>query len=326
MQWAHRPSHTEDREITTMTASWKQLPIHILLILASCRHISSKSVGPTAPPLALITTLPTDTRSVVLKGENTFENIELLSPVNISLECTWTGNQNKQPNITGYWRKDGVEIQDSRVTVDLENQQYNLKQVFSIVNEENLGNYTCVFGNVAELVFILAAPQIGEIRDKPIVSYVGDFVVLTCKMEENKPTPNSWNWFKYNGTEKEQISVATEPHRYLISSEGWKTKLKVKNVSEADAGLYYCGAVYAISTSLSHVELKVITILEPLKPFLTILVEVVILVAAILIYERSHSKRKEAEADGPNADPMNTQPQGEENGAEESNSVRQRKA
>ncbi|MEQ2225736.1 hypothetical protein ILYODFUR_020399 [Ilyodon furcidens] len=41
MQWAHRPSHTEDRGITTMTASWKQLPIHILLILASCRHISS---------------------------------------------------------------------------------------------------------------------------------------------------------------------------------------------------------------------------------------------------------------------------------------------
>ncbi|MEQ2276488.1 hypothetical protein XENORESO_021910, partial [Xenotaenia resolanae] len=61
--------------------------------------------------------------------ENKFENIELLSPVNISLECTWTGNQNKQPNITAYWRKDGVEIQDSRVTVDLENQQYNLKQV-----------------------------------------------------------------------------------------------------------------------------------------------------------------------------------------------------
>ncbi|KAM4745223.1 embigin [Anableps anableps] len=307
-----------------MTASWKQLPINILLILATCRHISSKTVGPTPMPLAPVTPLPTYTRSVVLTGENKFENVELLSPVNLSLECIWNGNQNKQANITGYWRKDGEEVEDSRVSVDWESQMYSLKQVFSIVNEENLGNYTCVFENEAELIFILAAPQIGEIRDKPIVSYVGDFVVLTCKMEENKPIPKTWNWYKHNGTDKEQLSE--ESHRYFFTSKERKTKLKVKNVSEADSGVYYCGAVYAISTSMSHVELKVITIWEPLKPFLSILVEVVILVTAILIYERSHSKKKEAEANGPNADPKNTQPQGEDNGAEESTSVRQRKA
>lgn len=308
-----------------MTASWKQLPVHVLLILASCRHISSKTVGPTPTPLAPITSLPTSTRSIVLRGENKLENVELASPVNLSLECIWTGNQNKHPNITGYWRKDGVEVQDSRVAVNLENQQYTLKRVFSVVSEENLGNYTCVFGNEAELVFLLAAPQIGEIRDKPIVSYVGDFVMLTCKMEDNKPKPKTWNWYKYNGTDQEQLSGAAEPHRYLITSEDSKTKLKVKNVSEADSGLYLCGAVYPIGISMSRVELKVITILEPLKPFLTILVEVLILVAAILIYERSHSKKKEAEANGPNTDPKNTSPQSEDNEAEESTSVRQRK-
>ncbi|XP_015230873.1 embigin [Cyprinodon tularosa] len=309
-----------------MTASLKQLPIQILLIMASCRHISSKTVGPTTPPLVPINPLQMDTRSVVLKGENKAERVELQNPVNLSLECIWTGNQKKQLNITGYWRKDGVEIQDSRVTVNLENQQYKLKQTFSIVNQESLGNYTCVFGNEAELEFILSAPQVGEKRDKPVVSYVGDFVVLTCKMEETKPKPNTWNWYKNNGTHKEEISEATEPHRYLISNDNWKTKLKVKNVSEADSGLYYCGAVYNISTSMSSVELKVITIMEPLKPFLSILVEVVILVAAILIYERSHAKKKETEANGPNSDPKNTQSQGEDNAAEENASVRQRKA
>ncbi|XP_012733892.3 embigin [Fundulus heteroclitus] len=355
MQQPHRrrdrlTQRTEER--TTMTAAWRQLPVLILLILAPCRTVSSKSVDPTTQPLVSIASQPTDTRSVVLqesvdqttqtlvsiapqptdtrsfvlKGDTTFKNVELLNPVNLSLECVWTGSQNKQPSITGYWRKDGAEVQDSRVTVNLKEQQYNLTKVFSIASEENLGNYTCVFGNEFEMYFILGAPQMGEIRDKPIVSYVGDIVVLICKMDEKKPKPNTWTWYKFNGTDREEISAATDPHRYLTINDGWKTKLKVKNVSEADSGLYHCGAVYNISTSMTHVELKVITIMEPLKPFISILIEVIILVAAILIYERSRSKKKEAEANGPNAEPKNAQPQTEDNGGEKSSSVRQRKA
>uniref|UniRef100_A0A3B3V875 Ig-like domain-containing protein n=1 Tax=Poecilia latipinna TaxID=48699 RepID=A0A3B3V875_9TELE len=255
-------------------------------------------------------------------------NVELLNPANLSLECIWTGNQNKQPNITGFWRKGGEEIQDSRVPVAPENQQYRLQRVFNIVSEEHLGNYTCVFENEAELDFILAVPRIGEKREKPIVSYVGDFVVLTCKMEETKPVPRTWNWFKINGTDKEQLF---EAQRYDITVIGHKTKLKVKDVSEADSGVYHCAAVYNISTSTSKLHLKVITIWEPLKPFLGILVEVVILVTVILIYERSHSKKKEAE--GTNACffflrfdfSYETVPQGEDEEAEERTSVRQRK-
>lgn len=47
-----------------------------------------------------------------------------------------------------------------------------------------------------------SAPQIGEVRDKPIVSYVGDSVTIICKMEDTKPKPSTWHWFKENGTEK----------------------------------------------------------------------------------------------------------------------------
>ena len=46
------------------------------------------------------------------------------------------------------------------------------------------------------------APRVGEVRVKPIVSYVGDSVVLQCKMEDPKPTPNSWTWYRANGTDK----------------------------------------------------------------------------------------------------------------------------
>ncbi|PWA15898.1 hypothetical protein CCH79_00009012 [Gambusia affinis] len=277
---------------------------------------TTETVGPTPTPLAPVSTLPTNTKSVHLTGDNKIENVELLNPVNLSLECIWSGNQNKQPNITGYWRKGGVDIQDSRVPVDPENQQYKLKRVFNIVSEEHLGNYTCVFENEAELDFILAVPRIGEKREKPIVSYVGDFVVLTCKMEDNKPVPRTWNWFKNNGTDKasEDLQIIFdeqlfEAQRYDITIDGRNTKLMVKDVSISDSGVYHCAAVYNISTSTSKMQLKVITIWEPLKPFLGILIEVVILVTAILIYERNHSKKKKAEAVRPVHEELNQKPE-----------------
>ncbi|KAM4576692.1 embigin [Odontesthes bonariensis] len=306
-----------------MTASWKQLLFQILLMLVSCRHINTKKSAPTPTPMVPKTHLTTDMRSVVLKGEHQAEKIELQNPVNLSLECTWTGNQTKAPNITGCWRKDGIEVQDSCRTVSLENEQYNLRKVFIINSEENLGNYSCLFGNEAKIDFIVAAPHIRDVRDKPIVSYVGDSVVMTCKMEETQPMPTSWNWYKDNGTDKEQIFAAAAPQRYEITIKKWKTRLQVKNLTQADSGPYYCGAVYAIGTSMSHVELKVITFMEPLKPFISILIEVVILVTAILIYERKRSRKIDEEENGTNADQNNTPPQGED-GGEESSSIRKR--
>ncbi|KAM8759564.1 embigin [Acanthopagrus schlegelii] len=307
-----------------MTASWKQLFFQILL-LVFCRHINTKTPGPTPPPLVPDSPLPTDVRSAVLKGEShTEKKVELVNPVNLTLECTWAGNRDKQPNITGLWRKDGEEIVNSLLTVQLENEQYNLRQVFNIMNEENLGNYSCSFGNEARIDFVLAAPHIGEVRDKPIVGYIGDTAVIICKMEESKPKPSTWNWYRTNGTNKEQILTAAEPHRYEIINEGEKTKLLVHNLTETDSGLYYCAAVYPIGTTMGHVELKVITFFEPLKPFLAIMVEVIVLVAAILLYEKSQSKKNYAAGNETN-DQSNTLTQGENNESEESSSMRQRK-
>ncbi|XP_053181874.1 embigin [Scomber japonicus] len=311
-----------------MSPSWKQLLFQLLLLVVSCRHINTKTPGPTPTSLPEdpVSPLPADVRSVVLKGTSETEKVVVLNPVSLTLECTWTGSHNKPPNITGYWSKDGNEMENSRLTVQLENEQYNLMREFSIANEEDLGNYSCIFGNEAKIDFILAAPQIGEVRDKPIVSYVGDSVVMLCKMEESKPKPNTWHWFKDNGTDKEQIDVAAEPLRYEIKNDNGKTRLVVHNVTEADSGLYYCGAVYAITTTFSHVELKIITFYEPLKPFISILVEVIILVAIILLYEKTQSKKDEpAAGNSTNADSTNTLSQGENSGQEGNSSMRQRK-
>ncbi|CAI5649578.1 embigin [Oreochromis niloticus] len=307
-----------------MSASWKQPLFQICLLCICCRHINTNTLGSTEVPQVPNTALPTRVRSVVLKGENHTEEIQLHEPVNLTLDCTWTGNQKKLLNISVYWTKDGKEIQDTQRSVQLENEQYTLKQDFRIVSEDNLGNYSCVFGTDAKIDFILAVPQIGEMRDKPIVSYLGDFVVIYCKMEETKPEPRTWIWYKANGTEK--ILIAEESQRYEIHNEGWKTKLKIINLTDEDSGSYYCGAVYRIGTSMSHVELKIISFIEPLKPFLTILAEVIVLVTAILLYEKIHSRKNNTEEENvPNAHQKNELPQGEAKELEGNNSMRQRK-
>lgn len=307
-----------------MSASWKQLLFQTLLFVISCRHINTKETHPTPAPLPPSTPLPSVVKSVVLKGESHTETIEVLNPISLTLECNWTGNLNTLPNITGYWKKDGHEIENSHVTVQLENEQYNLKKEFNIENEEALGNYSCIFGSEAKTKFHLAAPRIDVVKDKPVVSYVGDTAVIECKMKNKDINPNTWHWFRGNVTEKERINVTDG--RYGIKNEVGKSRLLVRNVTDADAVVYHCGAVFGIGTTLSHVKLKVITIYEPLKPFIVIVIEVIILVAAILLYEKSRSKTDDnAAGNRVDADHTNVPTQEENNGQEGSSSMRQRK-
>lgn len=90
---------------------------------------------------------------------------------------------------------------------------------------------------------------------------------------------------------QELIDTDADSLRYEIFTDGYESKLRVLKLTEADAGTYLCSAVYDIGASTGHVELKVITLLEPLKPFVAILAEVIVLVILILLYER-HSSQK----------------------------------
>ncbi|XP_029017714.1 embigin [Betta splendens] len=307
-----------------MSASWNQLFFQTTLLLVSCRHISTKTPGPTPAPLLPIGPLTNLVKTVEVRA-NESHTVELLERASVELVCKWAGNENKPQNVTGYWTKDGSEIKNSSVTVQLEKEQYVLKQMFTVLNETDLGNYSCVFGNEAKAEFILAVPQIGEKRDKPIIGYANDFMVIQCKIDDTKPVPTSWKWARMNGTEKEPIVAAAESRRYKIEIEERKTKLFFHKMTKADAGLYSCGAVYAIGTAYSQVELKIITFWEPLKLFIGILVEVIILVAAILIYERSQSGKQCTKENGPNPDQRNSMTQEENNDEEGGSAVRQRK-
>ncbi|XP_076006976.1 embigin isoform X2 [Genypterus blacodes] len=262
--------------------------------------------------------------SVVLKGENQTENVQLLNRVRLELDCTWAANENKQPNITGYWTRDGDEIEDSRLTVPLQNEQYNLKRVFNIEHEEDLRKYSCVFGSQAQIQFILTVPGIDHVPDKPIVSYIGDYVALVCKIKDTAPKPDTWRWYKSNETDKVRTDVLAEPGRYEIKNEDLKTTLVVYNLTKEDSGVYHCGAVYPLKTSVGELTLNVLSFMEPLKILFAIVAEVIILVAAILLFEKWQSKKKPREENGMNPLPTDEMMQEESNSLGESSALRQR--
>uniref|UniRef100_A0A3Q2XNL7 Embigin n=1 Tax=Hippocampus comes TaxID=109280 RepID=A0A3Q2XNL7_HIPCM len=218
-------------------------------------------------------------------GKSHTAKVEVSSPVNLTLQCNWPQNGKQAANVTAFWRKDGRDIAGSHVTLEPE------KRPFIIKDEENLGRYSCMFGNEAKVDFILAVPHVGNVRDKPLVSYVGDSVVLVCKMDDSKPEPRSWLWFRGNGTDKELIDASGEPQKYQIQNDGRAAKLHVYNLSRDDSVLFFCNAVFALGAAVGHLQLKVITVYEPLKPFVAIVLEVLVLVAAILLFERSRSKK-----------------------------------
>lgn len=61
-------------------------------------------------------------------GEIHTERVEVVRPGILELECSWAGNPDTRPNVTGFWSKDGIEIEDSRLTVPREKEHYNLQR------------------------------------------------------------------------------------------------------------------------------------------------------------------------------------------------------
>lgn len=81
--------------------------------------------------------------------------------------------------------------------------------------------------------------------------------------------------------------------KYVISgTNSNETKLKIMHLSEEDQGFYRCHALFQLGQSEDHVELVVLSYLVPLKPFLAIAAEVVILVTIILLCEMYFRKKE----------------------------------
>lgn len=99
-------------------------------------------------------------------------------------------------------------------------------------------------------------------------------------------------WLIYVSVNQELINVTADPTHYEILLAKNITKLTLMNLTEEDSGKYTCSAVFDIKPTESQLDLKVLSFTEPLKPFLVIAAEVIVLVTLILLYERQSQKRK----------------------------------
>ncbi|XP_073851225.1 embigin isoform X7 [Macaca fascicularis] len=132
-------------------------------------------------------------------------------------------------------------------------------------------------------------------KNKPLISYVGDSTVLTCKCQNCFPL--NWTWYSTNGSIK--VPVGVQMNKYVINGTyANETKLKITQLLEEDGGSYWCHALFQVGESEEHIELVVLSYLVPLKPFLAIVAEVVLLVAAILLCEKYTQKEKKHSDEG----------------------------
>ncbi|KFP72040.1 Embigin, partial [Acanthisitta chloris] len=212
-------------------------------------------------------------------------NIILVNATGIELSCKLDRDSLlKNPQVT--WKRGNVTLSHIRKTENTWTIQMN------ITDSSKMGSYCCILkGEKEEMsaVFHLQVVKI-EGKAKPIISYKGDTVVMSCKSVDY--TPMSWTWYMINGSEQIAINDSLKADKYVISRLSPNvTHLRIHKVTKEDDGLYWCEAAFELGTSRGRQELRVLSYLVPLKPFLAIVAEVVIVVTLVFFYE-IHSKKK----------------------------------
>ncbi|XP_058164798.1 embigin isoform X1 [Dasypus novemcinctus] len=223
------------------------------------------------------------------------KNITLEKPSNIALMCLFTTSGNLSlVNVT--WKKDNELLKDNYLTNATGSILYSQYMV-AIVDSNQMGSYSCFFEEQKEQrgTFNLKVPEIHG-KNKPLITYVGDSTVLTCKCHDCVPL--NWTWYSSNGSVQVPVDVQTTEKYVINGTYANETKLKIMQLSEEDKGFYWCHAIFLLGESKNHIELVVLSYLVPLKPFLAIAAEVVLLVAIILLCEMyTQKKNKHLEED-----------------------------
>ncbi|NWX49127.1 EMB protein, partial [Steatornis caripensis] len=232
-----------------------------------------------------------------VSGTSIEKNITLDSATRIELSCKLDNKYSrlKSPQVT--WKRGNETIRH----IDKTENSWSIQ--LSILDNSKLGSYSCTLkgeeeinatfhlqGKLLNFASLDHLPKI-EGKEKPIVSYEGDTAVMICKSYGY--TPIGWTWYVTNGSEQIAINDSLLTDKYVIDRlSASVTHLKILKLTEEDNGVYWCEAAFELGKSKGKLKLKVLSLMVPLKPFLAIVAEVVILVTIVFLYE-VYMKRKE---------------------------------
>ncbi|NWT84380.1 EMB protein, partial [Lanius ludovicianus] len=216
------------------------------------------------------------------------KNVSVGSPTKVQLTCQLDKNSNlKNPQVT--WKRGNETISHTS------KMQNSWTIQFTISDSSHLGSYSCILKGEVEVsaTFHLQVPKI-EGKEKTIISYEGDLAVMICKTEY---TPTAWTWYMTNGTKLVAINPSSDTNKFQIKRQSaGVSRLEILKLTMEDGGVYWCETAFMLGSSKRRFELKVLSIMAPLKPFIAVVAEVVILVTTIALYEM-YSKRKGEEGE-----------------------------
>ncbi|XP_055459558.1 embigin [Psammomys obesus] len=224
------------------------------------------------------------------------KNITLERPSDLELTCQFTTTENLN-SVNVSWKKGDELLENTDVfnTTKMGKTLYSQYR-FIIFNSNQLGNYSCFFGKKGHRgTFNIKVPKVHG-KNKPLITYVGDSTVLKCETQSGLPL--NWTWYTNNGSVRVPIDVHMDDKYVINDSYANQTKLKIKHLLEEDRGSYWCRATFPLGESEEHIELVVLSFMVPLKPFLAIIAEVILLVAIILLCEVYTQKKKNDPDDG----------------------------
>ncbi|KAL6073444.1 hypothetical protein STEG23_019261, partial [Scotinomys teguina] len=247
--------------------------------------------------VAKYSNLSLESHNISLTDAPVEKNITLERPSDLELVCQFTTSVDlNSVNVT--WQKDDEFLENFDVfnTTKVGNTLYSQYR-FIIFNSKQMGNYSCFLNGKEELrgTFNIRVPNVHG-KSKPLITYVGDSTVLKCECQDGLPL--NWTWYRSNGSAQVPIDVHKDDKYIINGSYANETRLKVKHLLEEDGGSYWCRAIFQLGESEEHIELVVLSFMVPLKPFLAIIAEVILLVAIILLCEVYTQKKKNDPDDG----------------------------
>lgn len=250
------------------------------------------------------------------------KNITLERPSNMELTCQFTTSKDLNLiNVT--WKKGDELLEKNNYLINASGNTLYTQYMFTIINSKQMGSYSCVFEEEKEQrgTFNIKVPELHG-KHKPLITYVGDSTVLVCKCEDCLPI--NWTWYSSNGSVQVPVDVHMNDKYVINGTPANETRLKIMHLSEEDGGSYWCRAIFLLGESEEQIELVVLSFLVPLKPFLAIIAEVVLLVAIILLCEMYTQKKKKHPEEGKEFEQIEQLKSDDSNGIE-NNAPRHRK-